>query len=126
PHALERIPPHVDAPPLLQCEREAWKAMVEHCRFDHELVLLQDETEREPARLDLLACERSPGAKARAAGDAAIELVNQDREIEQTFIEQVPGIASELGGDAVDKVGRSGEMERLGAVQADPQQRVEA
>ena len=101
--------------------------MIEHDALDAERLLVEQRAGRQWRRWKLAQPERLAGAELAGADDAMFgEFFRGQHEIERLLVEQIPGIAAELVGHPLDEAGRTDEVKRGGAMQADPQQAIEA
>src|SRR5262245_37333819 len=124
---IEPLLPHVDPQRLLKREGEAGRAVIEHDALDAKLLFLEQRSRRQRRRGELASLEGFAGAElADAANSIGVEFGHRQSKVERLRIEKIPIIGFQFVFDLIEETARTGQMQRRGTVQADPQQAIEA
>jgi hypothetical protein len=127
PQPIEPLFPNVDPQRLLKREGEAGRAVIEHDALDAKLLVLEQRSRRQRRREKLASLEGLACAElADAANSIGVEFGPRQSEVERLRIEKIPIIGFQFVLHLIEETARTGQMQRRGTVQAEPQQAIEA
>jgi hypothetical protein len=124
---IKPLSPHLDPQLFLKGEGEAGRAMIKHGAFDQKPLFLEQHSRREGRQRPLASTEGLACAELAGSSDAiSLEFDCRQSEIERPCIEKIPSVGFQFVLHLIQEARGTREVKRSEAVEAQPQQAIEA